>query len=374
MANVLVTGAAGFLGSHLVDHLLRSGHRVVVTDLPRADLSRYIAKGVEARPADILSPDSLKTVLAGVDTVIHLAAIFDLGAPEELMWNVNVQGTDHVCRAAVDAGVKKFVMLSSAAVYGKPMEIPCREETVKRPRDAYGVTKWESEKVAMRYHRERGLPVVAVRPSLVYGPGSKYGQAMYFALFSMHRALDRTVWPLWNMPSANQVHIEDVCRAILFLMDRGDAVGQAFNIVDDEPLRLDEGFELIMGQFGVRARRIESPVFAWIARMMCKLLARMPNGFFGPLNRWVQSHWVRIAAKFGVKPELKPRLDRDWLDYLSSERVYDNRKLKSLGFEYAHPKAREGLIEVVQWYRRERWIPDIGSPTESLSEPQKQVA
>lgn len=370
-ATALVTGAGGFLGLHLARHLFDAGYRVRASDLPRCDFSELKRLGAEASPSDILNFDSIRSVMTGVDTVFHLAAIFDLGAPSDLMWRVNVEGTRNVCRAAVEAGVRRFVMLSSTAIYGHPSELPCPETGEKRARDPYGRTKWESEKVAMQFGREQGLSVVAVRPTLVYGPRSRYGQALYFAMFGIHRALARARWPMWTMPMANQVHVEDVCRAIIFLAKRTEVVEEAFNVSDDEPQRLDEAFQILLGKYGIQPLWVRAAWFPPFARVMCRLLSKFPQSFFNPINRWVQGHWDRVVRKYDLRPELKPRLDRDWLDYLSTDRVYDNRKIKSLGFEFRVPRSSLGLAEVFEWYKRERWIPDLGPLAEERTVQQK---
>lgn len=345
---------------------------MVATDLPGPALEALRKAGAETRPADILNGREMTAVMEGCDAVIHLAAVFDLGAPLDLLRRVNVGGTEVVCGAACDLRVRRMVMLSSVAVYGQPSVLPCPEEAPKRACDAYGLTKWESERVAMRFHAERGLPVVAVRPSLIYGPGSRYGQALYFALFAMHRALERTAWPVWPMPRANQAHVLDVCRAIRFLLDRDDAIGRAFNVADDDPLALDEAFEIIMAKVGVRPVRIASPAFAGLVRRLCWAVSKLPMSWFNPLNRWVYRVWLRVCEAQAIHSPLKPRLDRDWLDYLSHDRIYDNRRLKEMGFQFTYPKAREVLGEVIDWYARERWIPSVPPP--AVIRQERQVA
>ena len=142
---VLLTGASGFIGSNLAEELVEAGYKVKAVGREKSNLSCAQAAGCELVRAELDDIASLKTAMKDCDAVIHAAAIFNWGVPMDTMWKVNVEGTESVCRAATEAGVKKFLMFSTVGVYGRPVNSPCKEDDPKNPRNPYEITKWESE-------------------------------------------------------------------------------------------------------------------------------------------------------------------------------------------------------------------------------------
>jgi nucleoside-diphosphate-sugar epimerase len=106
---VLVTGSTGFLGGYVLKELVDKGYEVRATDLPRADFSTAESLGVEKTTSDLLDYDSLLRTVKGVDAVIHLGGIFDIGGDRKLLFDVNVKGTETICRAALNRGVERLV-------------------------------------------------------------------------------------------------------------------------------------------------------------------------------------------------------------------------------------------------------------------------
>lgn len=173
---VLVTGGAGFIGSHLVEALDAAGHEVrVLDDLSaghRANLAALLSR-IDLRVADIRDAAAVRAAAAGCDRVFHLAARvsvpYSIEHPQETH-DVNLQGTLNVLLAARAAGVRRVVIASSSAVYGDPVEQPVRESTLPTPLSPYAVHKLCSEHYLFVFQRLYGLEGVALRFFNVYGP------------------------------------------------------------------------------------------------------------------------------------------------------------------------------------------------------------
>jgi UDP-glucuronate 4-epimerase len=187
----LVTGAAGFIGSHLSERLLDDGHEVVGLDMfheyyPRARKERHLA-GLRSRPGFRLleldlRTDDLRPALKDVEGVFHVAAMAGLLRSwdwfEEYM-TCNVLATQRLLDAARSASPRIFVHASTSSVYGRVAS--CDEDTLPRPNSPYGATKLCAEKLAMAYHETFDLPVVALRYYSVYGPRQR--PDMGYAIF-----------------------------------------------------------------------------------------------------------------------------------------------------------------------------------------------
>ncbi len=169
----LVTGADGFIGSHLVDRLVEDGHPVrrFRRGSPPPDPAE--AGPADSRFGDLRDPASVQAAMEGVGTVFHLGGIASAGAamaaPAEAV-AVNTVGTLNVLEAARAAGVRRVVLMSSGHVFGPPRQLPVTEDHPLDPATPYAASKLAADKLAMGYHRSYGLPVVVVRPFNVYGP------------------------------------------------------------------------------------------------------------------------------------------------------------------------------------------------------------
>ncbi len=177
----LVTGAAGFMGSHLVEHLVSLGVRVRATARPRRDTSFFDRLGVEFVPADLTKPETLPPLFAGgVDRVFHLGAICNFSTPYEKLHPTNVAGVEHLTGLALKAGVKRYIHVGSTSVYGPYRGVPFREDAPRTPQDDYGRSKRDGEDVVWRRMRE-GLHAIITRPCTVYGPRCNDGAGKAFS-------------------------------------------------------------------------------------------------------------------------------------------------------------------------------------------------
>ncbi len=181
MAHYLVTGGAGFIGSHLSAALLSSGHRVRVVDSLVTGYRRNLQEGVEFTNADLADPAAAAAAVKGVDFVLHQAAIPSVPRsvknPAE-SHRANVDGMLNVLIAARDAGVKRVVFAGSSSVYGDQAVLPKREDMPTKPMTPYALQKLVSEQYGQMFTRLYGLEVVTTRYFNVFGPrqdpGSPY--------------------------------------------------------------------------------------------------------------------------------------------------------------------------------------------------------
>lgn len=178
---VLVTGGAGFIGSHVVDALLDRGYEVGVLDNLATGDERNLAQragSFEWHRGDLRDLETVQKAVKGYDAIIHEGALVSVARSVEdpLVTNAtNVTGTLNVLRAAVDCGVSRFVFASSSSVYGETEALPKREDMPTRPVSPYGVSKLSAENYCVAFSRVYGLHTVCLRYFNVYGPRQKYG-------------------------------------------------------------------------------------------------------------------------------------------------------------------------------------------------------
>ncbi|MBI3185698.1 MAG: NAD-dependent epimerase/dehydratase family protein [Myxococcales bacterium] len=354
MDTVLVAGAGGFIGSHIVEQLSRAGHRVAAMDRPGADLSIARGLGAEEVHADLADQPAMARALEGASAAVNATGLFDLAATKEALDAVNVRGALAFAQAARSAGVKRLVHLSSVGVYGRPSQSPMPEDGPLRPRNPYEVSKLEGEQQAMELHG-KGLEVAVLRPTLVYGPRSRYGHAMLLGLVGQVRALSWRRFPtLFGGPLGHYVHAADVARAAALCAVHPGASGQAFNVADDAPIGLGDTFRVIVEAMGlVPSLRLRSS-WAWAIALWA--MRHLPDALLRAFNRRLARGHAYLVAR-GHRTALAPRLDRDWISYFQGDHVFDTTRLRSIGFRPEHPDFRTAVHGVIGWYAEAGWLP-----------------
>jgi UDP-glucose 4-epimerase len=230
----MVTGGAGFIGSHVVDDLVRAGHRVVVYDnfsTGQRDNLQQVASDVEIIEADILDADKLLASMRGCDWVSHHAAQLEIflstSRPEDDL-EQNTIGTLNVLRAARDAGVRKLVNVSSACVYGQTEEAS-REDGPCTPNWAYGVSKLAAEKYATIFNDYQGVPVASLRYAIVYGEREWYRRVL--PIFLKRVLLGQPPVVFGDGTQVRDfIHVEDVVRLHRACLEDERAMGHVFNV------------------------------------------------------------------------------------------------------------------------------------------------
>ena len=183
---ILVTGGAGFIGSHIVDRLLVEEERYEVGALDNlatgnfASISRHVAANeIRFHNCDISNFEEIAKIVKDYDTIIHEAALVSVTRSVEdpvLVNNVNVSGTVNLLKAAVDSGVQKFIYASSSSVYGDTETLPKKETMIPSPISPYGVSKLTAENYCKAFAKVYGLRTVSLRYFNVYGRGKNTGR------------------------------------------------------------------------------------------------------------------------------------------------------------------------------------------------------
>jgi UDP-glucose 4-epimerase len=258
----LVTGGAGFIGSHVVDELLRQGHEVVVLD----DLSGGFADNVTP-PARLVTGSVVDHELVNrlfaenqFDYVYHLAAYAaEVLSPHIRRFNYanNLLGSVNLANAAVNSGaVRCFVFTSSIAVYGRN-QVPMTELAEPRPEDPYGIAKYAFEMDLRALQALFGLPYVIFRPHNVYGERQNIGDRYRNVIgIFMNNALRGEPFPIFGDGSQTRAfsHIDDVAPSIARCVERPSAYNQIFNVGADTPYTVNELAEVVAAALGVPLR------------------------------------------------------------------------------------------------------------------------
>jgi len=269
-SKVLVTGGAGFIGSHIVDRLLSDGYDVtVLDDLSSGSLGNIARhKGEKAFrlvKGDIRDAKLVREALKGVDAVFHEAALVDvsLSIKNPLLFDeVNVDGTLNLLKTSLDSNVKRFIFASSAAVYGNSKPAKKKENMVLKPISPYGVSKMASENYVHLFNELYGLETVSLRYFNVYGPRQTFTSSYSGVITSFVNRLLLNQPPIVNgdgKQTRDFVHVDDVVSANLLALACENAVGEAFNIASGTTISIYELARML--QRTINAKN-STPIFA----------------------------------------------------------------------------------------------------------------
>jgi len=277
MERYLITGGSGFLGINLVRHLLAKGHPVSVIDLVEFDYPDC-ADDVTFVQGDIRKDADVARAMAGADVVVHCAAALPLYPAAEI-FSTDIDGTRKVLEHAEREGVKRFVHISTTAVYGIPDHHPLLEDDPKQGVGPYGIAKVEAERLCESF-RERGLCVPILRPKSFIGP-ERLG---IFAMFYEWARTGHGFPVLGNGRNLYQyLDVEDLCDAIHLAAtlppERADDV---FNIGAKEFGTVRDDFQVVLDEagFGKKVRCIPARPAVWVLRFLEALK-------LSPIYKWI---------------------------------------------------------------------------------------
>jgi len=323
----LVTGATGFVGSHLVDRLLAEGVEVVCMTRATSSLKWIDSLPVEVGQARLDDPDALNAVVRNVDYIFHVAGVTKGRSPDGYR-AVNVEGTRLLLNAAIRGGDvgRRFVYVSSLTAVGPNGGVePSDETTVPQPVDSYGESKLAAEQCVL--DEAARLPVTIVRPPAVYGPRDRNLLTLFRFAKRFHMV------PSIGPPSQQLsfVHVTDLVDGIWLAATKQAAVGRTYFISGGIHSR-KEMFDALSESLDMRLLRLKLPSLA--ARAL---------GELGELA-WTLTGKSQIVSRRKMRDLLRPR----WT--CSCERAR-----AELGFD-PNIKLRTGMRDTARWYRENKWL------------------
>ncbi|GAC1378407.1 MAG: NAD-dependent epimerase/dehydratase family protein [Ktedonobacteraceae bacterium] len=325
---VLVTGAAGFLGGHLVDMLLERGDDVRAMVQPGEDASRlHLLEGVEVVHADLTESASLKRAVQGVERVYNVAAKTGPWGLADVYWASNVQGLANLLHASMDAGVQRVVHTSSITVYGHHLHgIVTEDEPFHAEDNPYSHTKIAAEKLIANLVRDSDAPVVIIRPGWIYGPRDAASFGRFVSLVESGKAFiigsGENVVPV--------IYVRDVAQGLIKAGDASsEVIGRAYTITDDRRVTQAQYLNTIADCLHVPSVSRHLPYSAL---------------YFS--GRTAELLW-RVRGRSNANP---PPLTTYGVTLLGSDQMFSISKARSeLGF-VPQFDVKRGVAEGVKWY------------------------
>lgn len=261
---MLVTGADGFIGSHLTEMLLNEGYKVRALSQYNSFNNWGWLEGInhpnlEVVTGDVRDPHYCKHISRDVDTIFHLAALIAIPysyiAPDSYV-DTNVKGTLNICQAAKENGVRRVLVTSTSEVYGTAQYVPIDEKHPKQPQSPYSATKIGADAMAMSFYNAFELPVVIVRPFNTYGP--RQSARAIIPTIITQIANGATEIKLGDLtPTRDFNFVKDTCRGFIQLADCDEAIGQEVNVCSNYEISMRDTLNLIANIMGKEVNFVE---------------------------------------------------------------------------------------------------------------------
>ncbi len=330
MSRVLVTGGAGFIGSHVTEELVRRGHQVIVLDDLSGGFADNVVAGAELITGSINDAALVARLFeqSAFDYVYHLAAYAAEGLShfiKRFNYDNNLIGSVNLINAAVNTDVKLFVFTSSIAVYGSSPELPMREETTPHPEDSYGIAKLALEQELAACREMFGLNYVIFRPHNVYGErqniGDKYRNVVGIFMNQILQGKPMTIFGDGSQTRAFS-YIGDVAPIMAEAIEVPAARGEVFNVGADQACSVKRLAESVARAMGVK------PDIAYVSarnevfhaysshEKVRRVFGERPlvglDEGLGAMAAWVRRHGARTSKQFeGI--EIAKNFPQAWL-------------------------------------------------------------
>lgn len=261
---VLVTGADGFIGSHLVEALLQQGYRVrALTQYNSFNYWGWLEDisddNLEIVSGDVRDPAFCRKIVEDMDTVFHLAALiaipYSYVAPQSYV-DTNVTGTLNICQASLDCGVERVVHTSTSEVYGTARYVPIDEDHPLQPQSPYSASKIAADSIAYSFYSSFNLPITIARPFNTYGPRQSARAVIPTIISQIANNHDKLA--LGDLsPTRDFNYVTDTCRAFIGLASCKDAIGEVVNIGTNYEISIKDVVKLVMELMGREVEIVE---------------------------------------------------------------------------------------------------------------------
>jgi nucleoside-diphosphate-sugar epimerase len=371
----LVTGASGHTGSFLVNALVKEGWRVVATDLKPAQRDELMKKekvfrsdlrfmpidlpGVTFITADLTNKESLQAlfddklfVQGEYEAIFHPASLYDYFAELDILRKINVGGLKNLLEviyehfSAKKKPIPHMIHWSTCGVYGEPeyekdekgFTIPSNEDVPLNPINNYCISKKEQEDLLRSFAADHGIKYTIIRPGPIYGPYQAYGAFhIFYMTYKLGTMVVPYIVPRKNMLIMPMVHVEDLVQAAMFVWNKPEAFGQAYNALG-ENLPQDEWMEFTFQELGINYFFVIVPWFFY----------KFAANYFG-----------NIVKKLNKKAKAKgtrPKIDLAMADYVTHGYNFSNQKIKDLGFKFKYGDPKVGTRQTIDWYKKHHWL------------------
>lgn len=264
MTSVLVTGADGFIGSHLVEALIEDGHKVRAFAYYNSfnswgwldTLSKEVLKEIEVFTGDIRDPNGVRESMKGIDEVYHLAALiaipFSYHSPDSYV-DTNIKGTLNVLQAARDLGTKRILVTSTSEVYGTAQYVPIDEKHPFQGQSPYSATKIGADRIAESFYRSFNMPITIVRPFNTYGPRQS-ARAVIPTIITQLLAGKEEIKLGSLTPTRDFNYVKDTVQGFIEIAKSDSTLGEEINIATQQEISIGELAQELINQINPNAK------------------------------------------------------------------------------------------------------------------------
>jgi dihydroflavonol-4-reductase len=318
---VLVSGAGGFVGTALCEHLVASGYSVRAMTRKQSDFDRLRSLGAEPVLADLSDKEAIRRAVSGAEKVFHIAALFrQAGLPDSEFFKVNVEGTRNLLDCSIGAGVKNFVHCSTVGVCGHIENPPGTELTPYNPGDPYQESKMEGEKLFLSYVKEGKIKGSVIRPAMIWGPHDTRTLKLFKTI-----AEGKFFYVGPGDALVHFIDVRDLARSFRLASESENVNGEIFIISGESSMKLKEMCSIIAAILGVKEPWLHLPV------KPMQMLGSICETICTPLH-------------------INPPIFRRRVDFFTKDRSFDSSKAERLlGFKPSQVLVQE-ILDIIASY------------------------
>jgi nucleoside-diphosphate-sugar epimerase len=322
---VLLTGATGFLGRKLAKRLIEADHEVIALVRSSSNTAGLDEK-IELREGDLLDIETLESAVKDAEVVIHLAAYFDFyPSDKELLYRVNVEGSNNIMNACVGSSVRRFIYCSTTETIGPVRFPPGNEDTELSPAFDYAKSKILAERSIRKISEDTNIPHIILRPTGILGEGDMYTG------YELIQAINDGAIPMLAGDGEKRImytHVDDVIDGFMAALESKSAVNQTIILCPDHPMTYSELITFLGNALGVKppTRRVPTRIAKIAVSLMSPIKNRGKTTFL-----W---HAQSIQS-------------------MDEERFYTNDRAKKLLDWKPKHTMQEGLQKAIEWYYAE---------------------